>query len=105
MSDCDLELYETELMCIFLPCHGLTEQLPYYVKTSKYKLSEDLKVQKVLSLNMYSKKKKKISVLKVYGKSKKTKEYVIWIKLNRLIYVARLFLWPFLKRKLSKEIL
>ena len=66
MSDCDLELYETELMCIFLPCHGLTEQLPYYVKTSKYKLSEDLKVQKVLSLNMYSTQNKKISVLKVY---------------------------------------
>ena len=44
MSDCDLELYETELMCIFLPCHGLTEQLPYYVKTSKYKLSDCLMV-------------------------------------------------------------
>lgn len=69
------------------------------------KLSEDLKVEKVLSLNMYSTENKKISVLKVYGKSKKTKEYVIWIKLNRLIYATRLFLWSFLKRKLSKEIL
>lgn len=105
MSNCDLELYKTELMCIFLPCHGLTEQLPYYVKTSKDKLSKDLKVEKVLSLNMYSTENKKISVLKVYGKSKKTKEYVIWIKLNRLIYATRLFLWSFLKRKLSKEIL
>jgi hypothetical protein len=105
MSDCDLELYETELMCIFLPCHGLTEQLPYYVKTSKDKLSKDLKVEKVLSLYMYSTENKKISVLKVYGKSKKTKEYVIWIKLNRLIYATRLFFWSFLKRKLSKEIL
>lgn len=45
-----------------------------------------------------------MAIINFYGKDKKSKEYSIWIKLNRLIYVARRILWPTVKRKLTKEL-
>lgn len=104
MSDHDLELYETELTCIFLPCHGLTDQIPYYVKTSKEEHLNKSKVVKGFPLNLFSITDEKMAIINFYGKDKKSKEYSIWIKLNRLIYVARRILWPTVKRKLTKEL-
>lgn len=104
MSDHDLELYETELTCIFLPCHGLTDQIPYYVKTSKEEHLNKSKAVKGFPLNLFSTKGDKIAKVIFYGKEKKSKEYSIWIKLNRLIYVARMILWPTVKRKMTKEL-
>lgn len=104
MSENDLELFETELFCVLLPCHGLTDQIPYYVKTSKKDIIKNSDHVKGFPLNLFSTENKKIAVINFYSKEKKSKEYSIWIKLNRLIYVVRLILWPTLKRKMIKEI-
>lgn len=104
MSDIDLDLHETEVFCVLLPCHGLTDQLPFYIKSSKddkKKLSDPVKG---LPLNLFSAKDEKIANMRFYSKDKKSEEYPIWIKLNRIIYVARMIFWPNVKRKMSKEI-
>jgi hypothetical protein len=105
MSENDLELYETELTCVFLPCHGLTDQIPCYVKTTKEQPLTSSKTVKGFPLNLFSTTDEKMAVIKFYGKEKKSKEYSIWIKLNRLIYVARMILWPNVKRKMTKELI
>jgi hypothetical protein len=105
MSENDLELYETELACVFLPCHGLTDQIPYYVKTSKEKPLITSKKVKGFPLNLFSITNEKIAVIKFYGKEEKSIEYSIWIKLNRLIYIARMILWPNVKRRMTKELI
>lgn len=104
MSDHDLELFETELTCIFLPCHGLTDQIPYYVKTPKEQSLKASKHVKGFSLNLFSTTDENMAIINFYSKDKKSKEYSIWIKLNRLIYVARMILWSTVKRKLTKEL-